>query len=200
MNSAEDIPRLKLQPGEAALFGYGSLLWLPSFEGTYGRPYTRERHVAHLTGWRRVWDSLFPNRTFYFESAARDRCYPENIVYLNIRPATNSAVNGMLYTVTAEELAAFDKREAIYDRIDVTSQILGVQIIGGPAYVYVGKQDCVLRDTRPRERAAIRQTYLDIVERGLTELGSEFRGAYEASSDKPSPMNIIADRRDDPPT
>ena len=190
------MPTLTLGSGEVAMFGYGSLLCLSSFERTYGRPYLRERYVAVLPNWRRVWDSLYPNGTYYFERPAGELCYPENILYLNIRPASGCSVNGVLYVISKDDLQGFDDREDTYDRLDITSQILGLTVTGGPAYVYVGKRECVLTEFWPIERAAIRQTYLDIVEKGLTELGAEFRAAYERSTDEAPLSLIMADRRD----
>ena len=189
---------LELRPGEVALFGYGSLLWRPSFERTYGRPYTRQTEVAYLSGFRRVWDALLPNRTFYFRSGPGERCDPEHIVYLNVRPA-KAAMNGLLYVITRQDLSGFDEREVTYDRFDVGPLIRGVTVTGGPVYVYASKPTYVAEEKWPRERAAIRQTYLDIVESGLEDLGPEFRTAYEASTDQAMPMNIITDERDEQP-
>jgi hypothetical protein len=190
--------RLHLQPGESAIFGYGSLLWLPSLERTYGRPYTGPQHLACLAGWRRTWDVLCPNRTFFFITRAGDRCCPENILYLNIQPG-NTLLNGMLYVMTDLDIAEFDRRENAYDRIDITAQLRGVEVRGGPAYVYVGKPESVLRKLRGPEHTAVRKTYIDIVENGLRDLGPEFRAAYEASTDPPPPPNIIKDLLEDSP-
>ena len=194
---------LALQPGESAIFGYGSLLWQPSMERTAGRPYAGRPLIAHLPGWRRVWDVVMANRTFYFEDAGGARCVPEYIAYLNIRPVdvrpAETLLNGLVYAVTPEQLAAFDAREEPYDRLDISSQLTGVTVTGGPVFVYVGKPDRLRPGPEPKTRVAIRATYLDIIENGLTALGEEFRAAYDRSTDPPPQANVIADQRADSP-
>jgi hypothetical protein len=192
------MPTLHLQPGESAIFGYGALLWLPSLERTYGRPYIGPQHRVSVPGWRRTWDFAYPNRTFFFTTPAGLRCHPENILYLNIQPG-DALLNGMLYVMTDADIAEFDRREDGYDRIDITAQLRGAEVDGGSAYVYVGRPEFVLRKPRGPEHAAIRQTYIDIINNGLRELGPEFSAAYEASTDPPPAPNIIADLRDDSP-
>jgi len=189
---------LDLRPGDSAIFGYGSLLWQPSMERTSGRPYDAKPLVAQLPGWRRVWDVVMPNRTFYFEEPDGVRCTPAFIAYLNIRPA-DAVLNGLVYAVTRDELAAFDAREEPYDRLDISAQLTGVTVTGGPVFVYVGKPDRLWHGPQPKEQVAIRETYLDIIERGLTALGEEFRTAYDRSTDLPPEANVIADRRVDSP-
>jgi cation transport regulator ChaC len=189
---------LDLHSGESAIFGYGSLLCQASMERTTRRPYTRGSVVAQLPGWRRVWDALIPNQTFYFRAANGERCIPEHIAYLNIRPGT-ATVNGLLYALTPEELAALDEREEGYDRLDVNREVTGATVTGGPVYVYVARPDRLQVTPQPKERVAIRASYLAIIENGLTALGQEFRAAYDRSTDAPPRENVIADLRDDPP-
>lgn len=185
---------LELRSGESAIFGYGSLLWQPSMERTLGRPYEGTPVVAHLPGWRRVWDVAMANETFYFEKSDATRCQPARIAYLNIRRG-DAAVNGLLYAVSQAELAAFDQREEPYDRVDVTDAIEGAAVRGGRTYVYVGKPARLVIWPQEREQVAIRATYLDIIENGLRALGEGFRADYLRSTDPPPPASVIADRR-----
>lgn len=181
-----------LQPGEAALFGYGSLLLLSSMERTLGRKYTRERYVCSARGWRRTWDSLYPNNTFFYQSPAGERLYPRNILYLNIRPS-EGMLNGVLYVISKSELMDFDKREAVYDRIGIHGD-LDIEVTGGSAYAYVGKPPYLMTSPMRVEDAAIRASYISIVDKGLEELGAGFRLAYEASTEAPPAENIIQDQ------
>jgi cation transport regulator ChaC len=189
---------LELAPGESAIFGYGSLLWQPSLERTYGRPYVGPSEVGHLPGWRRTWDLLYPNRTFFFKGPSGDRRCPENILYLNIQRG-DSLLNGVLYAMTETDIDLFDRRELGYDRVNITGELQGVNVVGGPAYVYVGRPEVLLRSPRGPDFAAIRKTYLEIVDKGLNRLGPDFRSAYDASTDPPPAGNIIEDFLDDSP-
>lgn len=181
-----------LQPGEAGLFGYGSLLNLASLERTLGRRYDRKRYACRLQGWRRAWDSLCPNERFYFEKPGGERCYPRNILYLNVRPSP-AAVNGVLYVISEQDLPGFDEREAFYDRVKITGSLLDIDVRGGEAYVYVGREPHLMNQPMPAEHAAIRASYIAIVENGLQELGPEFRAEYERSAVVPPEGNIVED-------
>jgi len=175
-------PVVELRDGQSAMFGYGSLLSRRSMERTLGRRYDGPATPCALDGWRRSWDVVMPNtRLCAVEDGAE--FVPEHIVYLNVRPAAGPPVNGLLYVLDAAELAAFDRREWIYDRIAVTDRLRGVRLRGGDAYVYVARPEFVLDPSWPRSRAALRRTYIDIVETGLGELGAEFRARYDASTD-----------------
>ena len=184
---------LALRPGEVGLFGYGSLLSKRSMERTLQRAYTGPRHPCTLRGWRRTWDSFYPNERFYFERLPGERRYPQSILYLNIQPA-GTDLNGVVYVISHDDLAGFDAREATYDRVKV--EPIDLHVTGGPVYVYVGKSEFVLRAPVTVDHAAVRASYLDIVEQGLTELGPAFRLGYEASSDEPPAANIIRDLTD----
>ena len=186
---------IELQAGEVALLGYGSLLLRSSMERTLGRPYERRRYPCHLSGWRRTWDSLYPNERFYFMNGEGDRTYPKNIVYLNVAPSAGT-LNGLVYVIQKSDLEGYDKREAVYDRVDVQSDLIDLQVRNGPVWMYVGKPEHVLRRKAAREEAAIRRSYIDIVEAGLQELGPEFRAGYLQSTDTPPEENIVQDQLD----
>jgi cation transport regulator ChaC len=184
--------RLEVRPGEVGLFGYGSLLLLSSMERTLGRAYPGERRVCHLRGWRRTWDSIYPNQRYYFLDAGGERCYPKNILYLNATSG-DDLLNGVVYTIPEDELAGFDKREAVYQRVDVRKDLTDLEVTSGPVWMYVGMPPYVLSGVASREEAAIRRTYVGIVEAGLDELGAEFRQGYHSSSDPVPEMNVVDD-------
>jgi hypothetical protein len=184
--------RIELQPSEVGLFGYGSLLLLGSMERTLGRRYQGERYVCHVHGWRRTWDSIYPNQHYYFVNESGHRRYPKNILYLNVTP-TNDLLNGVVYGITKDDLARYDQREAVYDRVDVREALTDLDVTSGPVWMYVGRPEYVLQGAVPREEAAIRRTYIGIVEAGLNELGPEFRQGYLRSSDPVPESNVIDD-------
>jgi hypothetical protein len=188
---------LSLPPSTSGLFGYGSLLLRSSMERTLGRPYHDAPAVATLTGWRRTWDCVYPNKRFYFEPSAGERCYPANIIYLNIRRDPATTLNGLIYVVGPDDLARFDEREAVYDRIRIDGDVIEPMITGGPVYAYVGKPEFLLERHVPPSEAAVRASYIAIVEKGLDDLGLGFRQQYERSTDQPPDGSIIEDRTDE---
>jgi cation transport regulator ChaC len=185
-------PVIRLLPGQTALVGYGSLLSLPSLERTLGRTYTGPFLPCTVRGWRRTWDAAMPNRTFHEERPGGPMT-PETILYLNVRRDPPTSLRSIVFVVDPEELEAYDRRESIYDRVDVTDE-LDVRVEGGRAYIYVCRPEHCLADVDSAERGAIRATYLRIVENGLAQLGEDFRQAYIASTDAVPEHLVIEDR------
>ncbi len=192
MNGTKAQQGIQLQPGETALVGYGSLLSLPSLERTLGRTYTGPFLRCVVRGWRRTWDAAMPNKTFYTETA-HGRMTPEAILYLNVRRDPASSINGVVFVVNPEELAAYDRRESIYDRVDVTGE-LDVKVEGGTAYLYQCRPESIMTDVKSPAKAAVRASYLKIVEHGLANLDEEFRKRYFDSTDA-APAHLIIDDR-----
>jgi hypothetical protein len=180
---------IELRPGQTAMFGYGSLLLPRSMEMTLGHPYPNGWVPCALAGWRRSFDVIMPNRSFY-ELLEEGEFIPQHIVYLNIRPSNEDIMNGLLYILEPEQLEGFDEREWIYDRILITPALRGVTLHGGDAYVYVAKPEWYLKPEDTRKRAALRASYLAMIEEGLKELGQEFRTQYEQSTD-PVPTHLV---------
>jgi cation transport regulator ChaC len=191
---AADCPTITLSKGQILIFGYGSLLLPGSMESTLGRAYDRPRFPCGVKGWRRSWNAYMPNRSYY-EPSGDGEFVPRNIIYLNVRPAPDTIINGVLYLLDAEEIEAFDRREWIYSRQSIENPLVGVSVQGGSAFIYVGQPLWTLdpEDT-VREVAAIRRSYLRMVDEGLDTLGTDFRASYEQSTD-PIPSHLVfADR------
>ncbi len=191
-----DQPILHLDDGESAIFAYGSLLSPASLERTLKKKYAKPLVICSVPGWQRSWDVIMPNRTFYTRLDS-ERMYPENIIYLNVRPQIGGLLNGVLIVVSGDELKSIDEREWIYDRRVVTDQLQGVVVKGGDAFIYVAKQEWIMKNVPSTRVASVRSTYLDIVEDGLNKLGSSFRNAYEGSTDPVPEHLVIQDQRDD---
>lgn len=185
-------PLISLQPGQTALVGYGSLLSRWSLERTMGRSYTGPFLPCRVRGWRRTWDAAMPNRTFY-EERCGGRMTPETILYLNVRRNAATELTAMVFVVDAEELAAYDRRESIYDRVDVTAD-LDVRIEGGRAYMYVCRPEFCACDVPSPEKGAVRASYVRIVEHGLSQLDDDFRRRYSDSTDV-VPKHLLIDDR-----
>jgi hypothetical protein len=58
------------------------------------------------------------------------------------------------------------------NRLDITNA-LSIGISGGRAYAYVCKPEHRLHDATSPQEGAVRATYIDIVERGLCNLGKD---------------------------
>ncbi len=187
--SNDSMSVINLKPGEAAMFAYGSLLLRRNMELTLGHPCAQPSVKCTLFGWRRSWDVIMPNRSFYELSEASEFT-PQHIIYLNVRASPQDEMNGLLYVLAPEELALFDQREWIYNRHDITQGLSGVTVSGGHAYIYVAKPEWHLTPGRAREWAALRASYVEIVQEGLRELGPEFRMRYENSTD-PIPTHLL---------
>ena len=188
------VPVVELREGESALFGYGSLLSVESVGYSLGRSYDGPFVVCQLEGWRRAWNIGMPNEVFYTETAS-GLLYPERILYLNIRHAPGSLLNGILFVVSDAERALFDRRESIYTREKITGQLRGVRVTGGDAWVYVGMPEHEVHGAESPARAAVRASYLRTLEDGFARLGPEFRAAYEGSSDPVPHHLVIEDQR-----
>jgi cation transport regulator ChaC len=191
----EDSRSINLAEGQILIFGYGSLLLAGSMESTLGKTYDRPRYPCGLKGWRRSWNVYMPNRSFY-EPSADGELIPQGIIYLNVTPSADVTVNGVLYVLEAEELEAFDRREWIYSRQPIEQELVGVSVRGGSAFVYVGLPEWSLDpENTVREQAAIRQSYLRMIEEGLDTLGPDFRTSYEQSTDPIPSQLVFADYR-----
>jgi len=192
------IATVALRLGEAAVFGYGSLLSRPSLHRTLQREYQGPFVPCVLTGWRRSWDVAMPNEAYYALQGPA-RLIPRHILYLNIRPEPGGFVNGVLFVVTAAELGAFDAREWIYDRRVITGALRGTLVTGGEAFAYVAKPEHVLRDVTSPDVAAVRASYLAVVASGLQGFDGDFRREFERTSDAVPRHLVIDDRRDEDP-
>jgi hypothetical protein len=177
---------ITLGSGQEGLFGYGSLLCKRSMEKTLGKPYTGPFISCLVRGWRRTWDVFMPNRGEYVTDHA---VVPANIVYLNVQRDPHTSVSGILYVVSTAASADFDAREWVYDRVEVTPRLQGVDVRGGHACMYVAKPEFLV--TAPQfPEYAVRQTYIQTIDQCLSELGPKFRATYDSSSD-PVPAHLI---------
>ena len=185
-----------LAADQTAVIGYGSLLSIESLSRTLKEPYTGPFLFCHLEGWRRSWDVSMPNEAFYFEEN-NERVYPGQIIYLNLRPAPRALLNCVLFVVRHDQLEAMHDREWIYDATVVNDQLRGVQLQGGPALVYVAREENLARDITSPRTGAIRRSYLEILESALAVVDPVFREEFERTTD-PVPENLVIDDHLDP--
>ena len=187
---------IELKTGETAVVGYGLLLSRATIDRTLGHPYEGPFMRCDLEGWRRSWDVSMPNATVYYEVDG-DRVYPEKLLHLNVRPDAETTMNGVVFVLREDELAAMNRREWIYEGLIVTPEVRGVRVAGGDALVYVGKPEHhtpVIADPRV---AALRASYLRMLDDALGAFDLETRDAYSRSTD-PLPHHLVIDDRVDP--
>jgi hypothetical protein len=184
-------PILHLTENETAVVGYGSLLSVDSLSRGLKRDYDGPCVACHVAGWRRSWDACMPNGAFYYIEGG-ERIYPEKIVYLNVRPDPGTLMNCVLFVVREADLKTMNQREWIYEPIDVGINLHGIRLNAGKAILYVGKPEHLLICAASSREAAVRQSYLRILERGLRQATAAFREEYEATTD-PVPTHLVID-------
>jgi hypothetical protein len=89
------------------------------------------------------------------------------------------------------------EREWIYEPAIVTPSLRGVSIEGGDAIAYVARAEHLLREPATARQAAIRASYLRILDGALREADSAFRTEYETTTD-PLPRELVIDDVLDP--
>ena len=88
----------------------------------------------------------------------------------------------------------FTKLHRVSGRIYVTGALGGV-VVSGAAYMYVCRPQHRMSGLASPKQGAVRSTYIEIVETGLSELGPGFRAAYDRSSDAIPQHLVIQDRK-----
>ncbi len=152
-----------------AVFGYGSLINPASIARTLGRSLSSdELFVTRLQGFRRVWNLV--------DTVVDAAGAPRRAVFLNVEKDAATAVNGVCFHLSAEELAGFDARERNYDRIEVSDSIR--PRMAGTVYTYVAKADHRVRD----RDVCVLGNYSAIIEEGLLHWGAEFAHSFHATT------------------
>ena len=172
-----------------AVFAYGSLVDPRSAALTLGREV--EPIPARLDGWRRRWsqarDNLSAEKTF---AAGPSGALPPWILGLNIEPDQSIAVttgpNGVLIEVDEAELAALDRRELRYDRVEV--EIPSEADRFATIFSYTAKPANFA--PQPPAGAVIVAAYAQTVERAFAAIGPSELATYLATTGPP-PVELI---------
>lgn len=147
------------------VFGYASLI--ADHAGADAVP-------AELCGYRRVWGvaadntRTIPGYKVYLDRSDGSR--PEVFVsFLDLEPDPKATVHGLARPVDAARLAALDRRERNYERVDVSPAVRGP---GGRVWAYMGSRDgrARLREGVKRGRAVVSRDYVDKVRAALRAL------------------------------
>lgn len=186
---------IKLKSGDTAIVGYGSLFSIESITRTLRRKYKDVFIHCGLKGWRRSWDVAMPNRAYYY-TEGEERIYPQRILYLNVRPDLESQINGVLFVVKEDELKAMHDREWIYNPVEVTSDLTGVRVEGGEAFIYSGRNEYIAETVKSTRDAAIRASYLQDIVNALQYNDPLFRSMYEPTTGTVPKHLVIEDHLD----
>jgi hypothetical protein len=132
-----------------------------------------------------------PGYKYYVDPATAER--PAVFVaFLNLVEAADSgAVNGIAFPVSAEELAALDRRERNYER-----RAVALPGIDGPVWAYVGSAAARARydGAAARGAAVVDRSYFELVRAGFGKLGADALMRFDQSTDPP-PVPVRSLRR-----
>lgn len=146
-------------------FGYGSLVNRATLRTSYAG-----LKKARLKGWRRHWQSrgieTVPGHP------APGGALPVNLALLSVHRHAQTEIDGMLVIDRADHLAQVDEREARYERIKISRDVIDLVEPGDEIperlYLYVAEQ----RDISG-ESDILLQSYLDAVMAGFHEAHGE---------------------------
>jgi dephospho-CoA kinase len=171
------------------VFGYGSLVATPGFIPS--RESHERGYVCDLVGYRRRWDVAMDNSATipgykYFADRATGERPAVYVAFLDVAPCDRSAVNGLAFPVTADELAALDRRERNYERAEVTEAISPRP--DARVWAFVGSAEARERFEAGARAgtAVVSAEYLRGVEQGFERLGPEEATRFAASTDPPA--------------
>lgn len=160
--------------------------------------------VAQLPGHRRVWgvaadnDLAIPGYKRYLlrSDGSAPRAF---VAFLDLADDPARAVNGVVAPVDEHELAALDRRERNYDRIDVTAAIDSP--VRGRVWTYIGSDAgrARLAEGIRQERVVVSRDYLEAVHRAFRSLGDEEYRRFLASSELEGATVLDLERVDLPP-
>jgi cation transport regulator ChaC len=166
------------------VFGYGSLT-------RYAEDIqTAPLRISRLNDHRRTWNVAMDNTVdvpgykHYLSEDGSSR--PSAFVtFLNVVAAVGTAVNGVLLPVDDEQLAALDRRERNYERVDVVEQLDAP--VAGRVWCYVGRAEARERFElgMTRGTALVDARYRDSVREGFALLGAAALAEFDASTDRP---------------
>lgn len=184
---------LLLNQDEVAIFGYGSLMLKEELDRQIDTTYSGPFLEAYLSGFKRTWSANYPNFNddYFFDENEDDYFIPHGFTYLNIEPSPNATVNGMIFVCSKSDLKSYDKREANYNRINVTDKFPNIRVLGGDAIAYTAKPSRFFpTENATKNETIIFQYYVDILEQALDHLGLKFEEDYYNST-QPLPTLLV---------
>ncbi len=176
---------MEIPVGSVGMVAYGSLISLPSMEQTLGHKYEGPIHQVHLTGYERAWTCVRPWAAQKISAhflRDTERVPIIGAAELSIYPKKMGRINGILYMITDEELARFDKREHGYRRVDVTDRIEEFDFRRGRVYVYEGLPAPPDGSLPDKGTYILIKDFFDTVTGACDAIGKEFRDEFDRST------------------
>ncbi|OHD84646.1 MAG: hypothetical protein A3I60_00745 [Sulfuricurvum sp. RIFCSPLOWO2_02_FULL_43_45] len=144
--------------GKIYVFGYGSLMLEESIHKTLQR--TEETYPlfdATLQGYTRGWNIVID---IFSDTLQR----PLKALFLNVRKQPEGSADGMIFSVTLDELNRLKEREVNYDCIEVTPRVSSSILQSSDVVVtFVGQSEHLLDQCR--ETCYVMQRYLNVLEK-----------------------------------
>jgi gamma-glutamylcyclotransferase (GGCT)/AIG2-like uncharacterized protein YtfP len=126
-----------------------------------------------------------PGYKYYVDAAtgARPAVY---VTYADLAPDPACAVNGVVFPVEADALAALDERERNYERREVTGR-LAATLPEARVWAYFGRPAARERFERGRAAgtAVVSRAYREGLRDGFAQLGGDELSQFEATTDDP---------------
>jgi cation transport regulator ChaC len=172
------------------VFGYGSLVSPKSFGHTVGREFRpgRDFFEAEVLGYGRRWS--FATAARFTAAAGPGLEHVEwTTITLGVVRSGDESTNGVIGWVNDGELDELDRREARYDRVDVTAvtNVAGTSQLDDPIVTYVPRDDAlqIYEAARAVGRAAVSERYWNLVDGAFAALGEGQRARYHATTPPP---------------
>ncbi|PCH47836.1 MAG: gamma-glutamylcyclotransferase [Hyphomicrobiales bacterium] len=168
-------------PSFISYFGYGSLVNLATLRTKY-----LSAHPAVLQGWRRVWLA----RPAHAHSFGTD----VDLAFLSVERMQTSKINGMVIVDHAANLDALDRREVLYERLEISTDEVTLEqpessVFGDMHYLYIAQDD-----GEKSQHLHILRSYLDAVLQGFFDHWGEPGIADFKSTTRNCHFAILEDR------
>ncbi len=191
----QDSRTLRIDPSEALVVGYGTLLYRASLGQTLGRDAAEKQEMfpVLIRGFRRLFN-LRPDH--YEASELWGRPGVENAA-MNVERAEGESLNGLAFKVGREELAKLDARERYYDRLEVEAADFATGHALGVAQIYSSRLDARWLE---RDPAMLLPRWRDLVwaRTGAYAIGQAFGETFDRTTYLADGLTLAVERYREP--
>ena len=97
-------------------------------------------------------------------------------------PKVYHRINCVLYFISPEEMAGFDKREWGYERIDVTDVIQEYDFTGGRVYAFQALPEYTYQPELDQKGSILDKAYVEKITTACDSIGKDFRNEFEETT------------------